>query len=110
MATPVVVTAYGLSGVTATTTFSATNTLAQAYAYPYEGQAFGVAQVASITPAASASDSAIITATGTPNSPDSRIAVPAATYTVSPVSCYSQRIMSYIFLGYSCCRSNLYTQ
>lgn len=52
-ATPVVVTAYGSSGVTATTTFSATVTNAQAYAYPIDGFAFGVAEVPSITSAAS---------------------------------------------------------
>jgi len=52
-ATPVRVTAYGSSGVTATTTFSATVTNAQAYAYPIDGYAFGVAEVPSITSAAS---------------------------------------------------------
>ena len=38
MATPVIVTAYGTAGVTATTTFSATDTQAAAYASPYEGK------------------------------------------------------------------------
>jgi hypothetical protein len=85
MATPVVVTAYGLSGVTATTTFSATNTLAQAYAHPYEGQAFGVAQVASITPAASGSGPGIIAATGSPSIPASESIAAGTTYTVCPI-------------------------
>ncbi|KAG9235696.1 hypothetical protein BJ875DRAFT_264352 [Amylocarpus encephaloides] len=42
------VTQYGSSGVTATSTFMPTVTNAQAYAYPYEGYAFGVQQVISI--------------------------------------------------------------
>lgn len=59
-ATPVLVTQYGSEGVTATSTFSATVTNAQAYAYPFDGFAFGVAEVPSIT---SASSSASSTAT-----------------------------------------------
>ena len=48
MATPVQVTQHGLSSITATSTFSATDTLRQAYAYPYEGFAYGVPQIPSI--------------------------------------------------------------
>lgn len=44
--------------MTATTTFVATATNAQAYAYLLEGYAFGVAQVASITPTATATPTA----------------------------------------------------
>ncbi|TVY91601.1 hypothetical protein LAWI1_G003937 [Lachnellula willkommii] len=55
---PVPVTAYGSSGVTATTTFVATATNAQAYAHVLEGYAFGVAQVASILPTATSTASA----------------------------------------------------
>lgn len=43
------VTAYGSVGITATTVFVATVTNAQAYAYPMDGYAFGVAEVPSIT-------------------------------------------------------------
>lgn len=57
MATPVLVTAYGSAGVTATITFSATTSNVQAYAYPYEGFAFGVAEVQSLTTPASSSTS-----------------------------------------------------
>ncbi|TVY69039.1 putative GPI-anchored cupredoxin [Lachnellula suecica] len=65
------VTAYGSSGVTATTTFAATVTNAQAYAYPIDGYAFGVAQVKSITPTAAAASSTSQTGSN-----------PAATYTI----------------------------
>ncbi|CAG8957023.1 hypothetical protein HYFRA_00012503 [Hymenoscyphus fraxineus] len=54
MGTPVIVTAYGSSGVTATSIFSAPDIHAAAYASPYEGFAYGVAQVPSITAAPSA--------------------------------------------------------
>jgi hypothetical protein len=50
-ATPVIVTQYGNASVTATVTFSATVTNAQAYALPYDGYAYGVAEVPSITSA-----------------------------------------------------------
>lgn len=50
-ATPVIVTKYGESGVTETAAFTASVTNAQAYAYPIDGYAFGVAEVASITSA-----------------------------------------------------------
>ncbi len=61
--TPIIVTAYGSSGITATTTFSASVTNAQAYAYPIEGYAYGVAQVPSITAEATATASASAAAT-----------------------------------------------
>ncbi len=63
-ATPVVVTAYGPSGVTATTTFSATVTNAQAYALVIEGFAYGVAEVASVVPTASAYTTSASTSSG----------------------------------------------
>lgn len=47
MATPILVTAYGSSSVTATSYFTATVTNAQAYAYPIDGYAFGVAEIES---------------------------------------------------------------
>ncbi|TVY37334.1 hypothetical protein LSUB1_G004744 [Lachnellula subtilissima] len=59
---PVPVTAYGSSGVTATTTFVATVTNAQAYAHVLDGYAFGVAQVASILPTTT-STASVITST-----------------------------------------------
>jgi hypothetical protein len=69
-ATPVMVTAYGSSGVTATTTFSATVTNAQAYAYPIDGFAYGVAEVISLdsmvsVTTTSASTSSTTAASGT---------------------------------------------
>ncbi|KAH6673020.1 hypothetical protein B0J14DRAFT_512963 [Halenospora varia] len=69
MATPVTVTQYGSASVTATMIFTATVTNAQAYAYPLEGTAFGVAQLASISTSrsaasATASSSASTTASG----------------------------------------------
>ncbi|KAH7310009.1 hypothetical protein BKA65DRAFT_442142 [Rhexocercosporidium sp. MPI-PUGE-AT-0058] len=74
MATPVLVTAYGSSGVTATSYFTATVTNAQAYAYPIDGFAFGVAEIESkITPGAS-------TSTNPPSISATNSA--AATYTV----------------------------
>ncbi|KAG4440569.1 hypothetical protein IFR05_003936 [Cadophora sp. M221] len=71
MATPVLVTAYGSSSVTATSFFTATVTNAQAYAYPIDGFAFGVAEIeskitsASSSPTVSASSSATNTAAAT---------------------------------------------
>lgn len=79
LGTPVVVTAYGTAGVTATTTFAATDTQAAAYASPYEGYAFGVAQVASITSATSSG----ATATSTASSSSGIVAATGQTYTVS---------------------------
>jgi len=58
-ATPVIVTQYGNASVTATITFSATVTNAQAYALPYEGYAYGVAEVPSITSATTRTTSSI---------------------------------------------------
>ena len=74
MATPVLVTAYGSSSVTATSYFTATVTNAQAYAYPIDGYAFGVAEI----------ESKLTTGTSTPTaSPGSSAGAAAATYTVS---------------------------
>ncbi|KAK0101162.1 hypothetical protein ONS95_012858 [Cadophora gregata] len=74
MATPVLVTAYGSSSVTATSYFTATVTNAQAYAYPIDGYAFGVAEIESkIT-------SGLSTPTASPGS--SVTSAAAATYTV----------------------------
>lgn len=74
MATPVLVTAYGSASVTATSYFTATVTNAQAYAYPIDGYAFGVAEI----------ESKLSTGTSTPTaSPGSSAGAAAATYTVS---------------------------
>ncbi|TVY35113.1 hypothetical protein LOCC1_G007601 [Lachnellula occidentalis] len=86
------VTAYGTSGVTATTTFKATVSDAQAYAYPLEGYAFGVAAVASILPTttstASASTNTAASATGAQNSTSTSAATdhtsPAVSHKTSP--------------------------
>lgn len=74
MATPVRVTAYGSSSVTATSLFTATVTNAQAYAYPLEGFASGVAEVQSITSSGRSSATSPSSSSG---------ASAAATYTVS---------------------------
>jgi hypothetical protein len=81
MATPVLVTAYGSSGVTATTTYSATVTTAQAYAYPYEGKAFGVVQVPSLTVAPSSGSPTSISSDASTASTSSRGS--GTTFTVS---------------------------
>jgi hypothetical protein len=72
MATPVRVTAYGTAGVTATITWTATVTNAQAYAYPIDGFAFGVAAqkslgTSAITQTATASTGATYTVGFTPS-------------------------------------------
>jgi hypothetical protein len=69
-ATPVIVTQYGNASVTATITFSATVTNAQAYALPYDGYAYGVAEVPSITSATTRTTSAIGTETLVVSSPN----------------------------------------
>jgi hypothetical protein len=68
---PIKVTQYNDASIQASSIFTATDSLAQAYAYPYEGFAFGVAQLASTTasttpPAASTSAAATASSTSTP--------------------------------------------
>lgn len=60
---PIKVTVYNDASILASSLFTATNSLAQAYAYPYEGFAFGVAEVASTTASTTATAS---TASSTP--------------------------------------------
>jgi hypothetical protein len=66
---PIKVTQYNDVSIQASSIFTATDSLAQAYAYPYEGFAFGVAQLASTTasttPASSSPTSAAPTASST---------------------------------------------
>jgi hypothetical protein len=68
---PIRITFYDDASLEASSIFTATDSLAQAYAIPYEGFAFGVAEVASVEP------SAITTA----NTAASSSAAPAATAT-----------------------------
>ncbi|KAH9217513.1 hypothetical protein DL95DRAFT_386361 [Leptodontidium sp. 2 PMI_412] len=77
MATPVLVTAYGSSSVTATSYFTATVTNAQAYAHPIDGFAFGVAEIESKITLGASTPTGIITSTVT-----STANTAAATYTV----------------------------
>ncbi|KAL2067671.1 hypothetical protein VTL71DRAFT_15767 [Oculimacula yallundae] len=74
MATPVLVTAYGSAGVTATSYFTATVTNAQAYAYPIDGSAMGVAEIPSKTPSGASKP--------TPSSGNTASDPAAITYTV----------------------------
>ncbi|CAM6002919.1 unnamed protein product [Sphagnum balticum] len=77
-ATPVLVTAYGATGPTATITYSASATDAQAYALPIDGFAYGVAEVASLGTAATTGTASSSLASSTPTS-----SAAAATCTVS---------------------------
>ncbi|KAH8670406.1 hypothetical protein BGZ60DRAFT_430848 [Tricladium varicosporioides] len=81
MATPVTVTQYGSASVTATMIFTATVTNAQAYAYPLEGTAFGVAQLGSISTSQSAASKTAGSSASTTASAAS--ASGTVTYTVS---------------------------
>jgi plastocyanin len=84
MATPVQVTKYGTASVLATTTFSATDAFQQAFAYPYEGFAFGVAVAPSIadastTSSSSSTSSSVPSATGTNSAATTTYTIVAAT-------------------------------
>ncbi|KAI6715324.1 hypothetical protein JHW43_002174, partial [Diplocarpon mali] len=76
MGTPVKVTAYGSSSITATSWWTATVTNAQAYAYPIEGYASGVAELKSI----------LTNGDSTATESGSSSSAAAATYTASPLA------------------------
>jgi hypothetical protein len=86
-ATPVIVTAYGATGPTATITYSASATDAQAYAFPIDGFAYGVAEVASLGTAATTG-----TASSSSVSSTSTSSAAATTYTVSSFTKWREKI------------------
>jgi hypothetical protein len=71
--------------VQASSIFTATDSLAQAYAYPYEGFALGVAEVASTT-TTDANQSTTTPATPTPTTPTSSPSAVSSTATAFPAS------------------------
>lgn len=89
------VTSYGTSSLEATSTFQPTDTLAQAYAYPYEGTAYGVAEQVIITTGGTTSTINTVlsgTATSTGSSASATTTGAATTYTVrqalpNPILC-----------------------
>jgi hypothetical protein len=73
-AVTIIATMYGNASVTETAPYTATATNAQAFAFPIDGYAFGVAEVASLTTS---------TSSGTSSSSTSSSATTAATHIVS---------------------------